>query len=119
MEDIAPQPVMIAPMAERDDLMIAEPAEVSAYNAELARWEEATATIRDEIESLLKKAHEERRKFYLEKYESVITASYLKPADQRTPLEEQIARMVQWRLVRQFEEKPKTEKLSEPLSPAE
>ena len=35
---------------------------------------------------------------------------YLKPAGERSPLEEQIARMVQWRLDRQFEEKPMTEK---------
>ncbi len=99
-------------MAGRDDLTIADPAAIAVYQAELARWEEATVTIRSEIESLLKKAHDDRRKFYLEKYEPAITASYLKPAEQRSPLEEQIARMVQWQLDRQFEEKPKTEKLS-------
>src|SRR5258705_5303459 len=62
--------------------------------------------------SLLKKAHDERQKFYLEKYEPAITAAYLKPASNRSPLEEQIARMVQWRLDRQFEEKSMNEKLS-------
>jgi hypothetical protein len=99
-------------MADRDDLTVADPAEIAAYHSELARWEEATATIRGEIEELLKKAHDERQKFYLEKYEPAITAAYLKPAHERSPLEEQIARMVQWRLDRQFEEKPMTEKLS-------
>ena len=39
-------------MAERDDLTLADPAEVAAHNAELARWEEATATIRAETRKL-------------------------------------------------------------------
>jgi hypothetical protein len=99
-------------LADRDDFTVADPAAVAAYKAQQARWEQATATVRGEIERLVKKAHDERRKFYLEKYEPVITAAYLKPADQRSPLEEQIARMVQWRIDRQFEEKPMTEKLS-------
>lgn len=99
-------------MADRDDLTVADPATVAAYQADLARWEEATTTIRSEIERLLKKAHDDRQKFYLEKYEPAIVASYLKPAGSRSPLEEQIARMVQWRLDREFEVKPKTEKLS-------
>jgi Protein of unknown function (DUF1553)/Protein of unknown function (DUF1549) len=99
-------------LADRDDFTAADSAEVATHNAELARWEEATATVRGEIDTLLKKAHDERRKFYLEKYEPVITNAYLKPANKRSPLEEQIARMVQWRLDRQFEEKPMTEKLS-------
>jgi hypothetical protein len=99
-------------MADRDDFTLATPAEVAAYQKELAQWEKATATIRHEIEGLLERAHEERLKFYLEKYEPAITAAYLKPAGQRSPLEEQIARMVAWRLDRQFAEKPITEKLS-------
>jgi hypothetical protein len=99
-------------MAERDDFTVADPAAIAAYQSQLARWEEATATIRTEIASLLKKAQDGRRKFYLEKYVPAITAAYLKPAHERSPLEEQIARMVGWRLDRQFEEKPKTEKLS-------
>src|SRR6476620_3082708 len=101
-----------ASMADQDDVTVADPAAAAAYHSELARWEEATATTRNEIASLMKKAHDERQKFYLEKYEPAITAAYLKPASNRSPLEEQIARMVQWRLDRQFEEKPMTEKLS-------
>ncbi len=99
-------------MTERDDLTIAELAEVASYHAELARWEEATALVRREIESLLKRAHDERVKFYLEKYEPAIVASYLKPARERSPLEEQIARMVRSRIDLQFVEKPITEKLT-------
>jgi hypothetical protein len=100
-------------MAWRDDFTLADPGAVATYRKELARWEAATATVRAKISSLLEKAHDERQTFYLTKYERAITASYLKPAGKRTPLEEQIARMVQWRLDREFEGKPKTEKLTE------
>src|SRR5262249_36902654 len=61
---------------------------------------------------LLKRAHAERQKFYLEKYEHAITVAYLKPASERTPLEEQIARMVEWRLDRLFSDKSMADKLS-------
>jgi hypothetical protein len=101
-------------MTERDDYALAEPAEVAAYQTELARWEEATALVRQEIERLLKPVRDERTKFYLEKYEPAILACYAKPVSKRSPLEEQIARMVQWRLDREFEEKPITDKLSKP-----
>jgi hypothetical protein len=99
-------------LADRDDFTLADHAAVAAHHAELARWEAATAPIRADLDKLLKKAHDQRLTFYLEKYEPAITAAYLKPADQRSPLEEQIARMVGWRLDRQFEEKPMTERLS-------
>jgi hypothetical protein len=99
-------------MADRDDLTIADTFSIESYTTELARWQEATAAIRGKLGALLKKAHIERQKFYLEKYEHAITTSYLKPASERTPLEEQIARMVEWRLDRLFDDKSMTEKLS-------
>jgi Protein of unknown function (DUF1553)/Protein of unknown function (DUF1549) len=99
-------------MAAHDDSTVADSAAVATYKKELAAWEEATATVRGEIASLLQQAHNKRMKYYLEKYEPAITAAYLKPANQRSPLEEQIARMMQWRLDRLFDEKSKTDKLS-------
>jgi uncharacterized protein DUF1553/uncharacterized protein DUF1549 len=99
-------------MTQRDDLTVADPATIAAYQNQLAQWQEATATIRHNIEIVLKKAHAARQKFYLEKYEPAITAAYLKPADERSPFEEQIARMLRWRLDRLFEEKSMTDKLS-------
>jgi hypothetical protein len=99
-------------LADRDDSILADPSAIAAHNAELARWEQATATIRAALEKLLRKAHDQRLKYYLEKYEPAITAAYLKPADQRSPLEEQIARMVGWRIDRLFEDKSMTEKLT-------
>src|SRR4029079_19579691 len=45
-------------MADRDDVTVADPAAVATHNAELARWEAATATIRNELEGLLKRARD-------------------------------------------------------------
>jgi hypothetical protein len=101
-----------ASMAEQDDGTVAEPAEIAKYHAEYTRWEKATASIRSEIDRLIKPAQEKLTRFYLEKYEPTITACYLKPAHERSPLEEQIARMIQWRIDWQFEEKGYNSKLS-------
>jgi hypothetical protein len=79
---------------------LAEPAEAAAYEAERARWEAAAAPIQSAIDRILRPVREELDKFNLEKYEPAISACYLKPAERRTPFEEQIARMVQWRLDR-------------------
>src|SRR3954451_11414648 len=55
-------------LADRDDFTLVEPSAIAAHNAELARWEQATATIRADLDKLLKKAHDQRLKYYLEKY---------------------------------------------------
>jgi hypothetical protein len=99
-------------MAERD-VPATTLADIATHEAELARWQEATAAVRNEIESLLQPVREDMEKFNLEKYEPAIVTCYQKPAGERTPFEEQISRMVQWRLARQFDEEVAAKKLSE------
>jgi hypothetical protein len=101
-----------ASLSEHDDCNIASPAEVANYEADMARWQDATATIRADIDNLTKRAYANLVEYALEKYEPSISSCYRKPPSERTPLEEQIARMVQWRNDRQLVEKPITEKLS-------
>jgi Protein of unknown function (DUF1553)/Protein of unknown function (DUF1549) len=101
-----------ASLSEHNDCNIASTAEVATYEADMARWQEATATIRADIDKLTKRAYHNLVEYALEKYEPSISSCYRKPPSERTPLEEQIARMVQWRNDRQFAEKPITEKLS-------
>jgi hypothetical protein len=98
-------------MAERDDLPVVDPAEVTAYRKKLARWEEATAAIRREMQAVLEPLREDRTKFNLEKYEPAIVACYEKPVSERMPYEEQIARMVQWRLDAAYKEEEAIKKL--------
>jgi hypothetical protein len=102
----------VVSMAERDDLPVVDAQAVAAYREKLARWEEATAPIRREIAAILQPLHEERTKFNLEKYEPAIVACYQKPASERTPYEEQIARMVQWRLDAALKEEEAIKKLA-------
>jgi hypothetical protein len=100
-------------MAERDDLAATGPVAGAAHRVELARWEETTAKVRREIDEMLQQIREETDKFNLEKYEPVIVACYHKPPAERTPYEEQIARMVRQRLAWHFNEETAAKKLSE------
>ena len=99
-------------MAERDDLPVVDAGAVAGYREKLARWEEATAPVRREIDAILQPLYEERKKFNLEKYEPAIVACYRKTASERTPYEEQIARMVQWRLDAALKEEEAIKKLA-------
>ncbi len=94
-----------ASLAERDNWPVVDASAVAAYREKLSRWEKATANIRGEIDTLWRPVRDERKRFYLEKYEPTILACYRSPVGERTPLEEQIARMVEWRLDREFTEK--------------
>jgi len=98
-------------MAQRD-VPATSQAEMESHHGELARWEEATADVRRNIEALLQPVRDELDRFNVEKYEPAILACYHKPASERTPYEEQIARMVQWRLARQSNEETALKKLS-------
>jgi hypothetical protein len=98
-------------MSERDDLPIVDAEAVTAYREKLARWEEATVPVCREMDAILQPLRKDRTKFNLEKYEPAIVACYLKPASERTPYEEQIARMVQWRLDAALKEEEAVKKL--------
>jgi hypothetical protein len=86
-------------------------ADAAAKRAIWEEWEAATAQVRDQIEALLKSARAKQEKFNLEKYEPAITACYLKPSAERTPIEEQVARMVEQRLAWQYDEESTIGKL--------
>jgi hypothetical protein len=101
-----------ASIVQQDEHTIADTQEIADFHARLSRWEKVTASTRSKIDRLLKPAHEKLKQFYLEKYEPAILNCYLKPATERSPLEEQIARMIEWRLDLQFQEKGYNSKLS-------
>jgi hypothetical protein len=101
-----------ASMTERDDLPIADPAQVAAYEAARARWEKATEDVRAEMAALLEPIKAERTKFYLEKFEPTILACYAKPASARSPLDQEIAETIQRFLKRKFVEEDPGKRLS-------
>jgi hypothetical protein len=101
-----------ASLAARDDLSAASAPEVAEYQSRHAKWEAATASIRSEIDGLLQTGRLKRRDFNLEKYEPAITACYRKAPENRSPFEEQIARMVECRFVSDADEMDAVKKLS-------
>lgn len=92
-EDYFRLQAFFAPIVQRDDVPLADPAQKEQYDRQLQQWNEATQDIREEIDKLLAQTRANAESYMLSKFEPAIQACYKKPADQRTPYEEQIARI--------------------------
>ncbi|HEV3003272.1 MAG TPA: DUF1549 and DUF1553 domain-containing protein, partial [Pirellulales bacterium] len=82
-----------SPLVARDDVPDASPDEISRYRQELAAWEVATTEVRAEIDQLLEAKRQQQREYGLGKFRKEIRDAVAVPAGQRTPYQEQIARM--------------------------
>lgn len=71
----------------------ASPEELARYQSQLAEWEAATADVRGEIEKLIGTKRLEQRQYLLGKFRAEIRQAVALPVEQRTPYQEQIARM--------------------------
>ncbi len=87
-----------APMLPRD-LPAADARQKRAYDRQLVAWEKATAPIRKEMEALTAGKRTELRRYALEKFRPEIQQAFRTPQKQRTPYQEQIARMAEKQLV--------------------
>ncbi|MCA9135157.1 MAG: DUF1553 domain-containing protein [Planctomycetales bacterium] len=92
-EDYFRLQAFFAPIVERDDIPYAALEQKERYEQQLKQWHEATAAVRDQIDALLAKKRDNAEAYMLTKFEPAIQECYKKPADERTPYEEQIARM--------------------------
>ncbi len=88
------------PLIWRDDLVAATDDEQSNYVSELAKWEAATADIRDQINSLLDPYHQRKWESTVDKFPVDIQACFHMPVAERTSWQHQMAYLVS----RQFEE---------------
>ncbi|MEZ6038965.1 MAG: PSD1 and planctomycete cytochrome C domain-containing protein [Planctomycetaceae bacterium] len=88
------------PVIWRDDIVGATTAEKQAYAAQLSRWEEATTSIRAEIETLVRPYNDRKWKSTVDKFPLDIQACFHKPESERTSWEHQMAYLIS----RQFEE---------------
>jgi hypothetical protein len=79
------------PVHWREDLKLATPAENKAYDEQQAKWEAATAEIRDRIDALTSPAIEKKVETWRKSFPEDLQAMTLKPEDQRGPLERQLA----------------------------
>lgn len=90
----------LEPVIWRDDLVGATVAEKQTYAQQLAQWEEATESIRRQIDSLTRPYIDRKWKSTVDKFPLDIQACFNKPAAERTSWEHQMAYLVS----RQFEE---------------
>jgi hypothetical protein len=82
-----------APLVARDDVFDASPDEVGRYRQRLASWEATTMEVRAQIDGLLEPKQQQQREYLLGKFRKEIRDAVALPAAQRTPYQEQIARM--------------------------
>src|SRR5262249_55944148 len=85
-----------AALSPRDDLPLATARQQKDYNAKFAEWESKTSDIRAQIEELERPAQEQISKGVNNKFSKELQALIHKPANERTPYEQQI-RDLAWR----------------------
>jgi hypothetical protein len=113
-EDYFRLQAFFAPMAECNEVL-PPPEERAEYNAALERWNTATQQIREAMDELLAAEKAKAQAYSLSKFEAAIQECYLTPAEQRTPYQEQIARIAH----KQVEKGFKLESALKNLSKAE
>ncbi len=79
-----------APLLPRDDLPVATLEQRQQYDAQLAAWQSATKSIRDEIDAILAARRDEVLKDSLLKFEPDIRQAVETPPEKRTALDQQL-----------------------------
>lgn len=79
-----------AALSPRDDLPLATPDQLKEYRAQFAKWEQATADIRAQIEAVEGPVRARTTKGVVDKFPRDIQAIMNKTAGERTPYEQQI-----------------------------
>jgi mono/diheme cytochrome c family protein len=92
-EDYYRLQAFFTPMFPRDDVLLLTPDERREYEAKLAAWEEMTAEVRAQIDEIEKPFRESIKKTILTKFEPDLKEMIFKPAEERLPLEHQLAEL--------------------------
>ena len=90
----------LEPVIWRDDIFGATEAEKQEHQQQLAKWEEATNSIREQIDAIIKPYHVRKWKSTADKFPLDIQACFYKPVAERTSWDHQMAYLVS----RQFED---------------
>jgi len=88
-----------APLLWRDDLPLGTREERAAHGARRKEWAEKTAAIREEIGAIEQKYIRQAEESILSKFMPELQEVWRKPADRRTPYENQIADLVDRQVV--------------------
>jgi hypothetical protein len=87
-----------APMMPRQDLVLATTKQRADYEAKLAKWNELTAVVRQQIEEIEATYRDKARAEAISKFPEDVQELIRKPVPERTPYEHQIAELA-WRQV--------------------
>jgi hypothetical protein len=87
-----------APLLPRDDRVALTERTRRQYEQERAGWEQATQSMREEMEQLCAPYRATARKHALEKFRAEIQQAVLTPSGKRTPYQEQIAALAEKQL---------------------
>ena len=90
----------LEPVVWRDDIIGSTETEKQEHQQDVAKWEEATKSIREQIDVIIKPYHDRKWKSTADKFPLDIQACFYKPVAERTSWEHQMAYLVS----RQFEE---------------
>lgn len=101
------------PIVEQDDAIVATPVAKKRYLRQLKKWEHTTAAIRGEMGELLSEEREKSDNYHLQKFRPEIQKCVLTREADRTPLQEQIARMALKQLGWRFNKSGAVKKLSD------
>ncbi len=104
---------IFAPMIEREDVPAATLQERRRYQERLTVWQKATADIQREMDEFLAEPRKKSDDYNLQKFRPEIQDCVHTPAGERTPLQEQIARMVLKQLAWRFDPVAAVKKLPE------
>lgn len=110
-------------MLPRDDVQLASPAQSEEYAAQQAAWEEQTRELRAEIEALEAPLRARAKQRAVDKFPPDIQRMIQTPADQREPLEHQLAELAYRQVLLEFdrlaipkEDKPRLDELRKQLA---
>ncbi len=80
-----------APLLPRNDLPIVPPAEKQEFDVKQLEWERSTTDLRQQVETLLVQTRSKAMAEVTDPFDSETQRACLKPSEQRTPLEQQLA----------------------------
>jgi len=91
-----------APILPRDDVPLVSGQELAAYREKLAKWEAATADIRNEMDKIEESVRYKAAEGAIDKFPAEIQAMIRKKPGERTPLEHQLAELAYRQVTYEF-----------------
>lgn len=92
---------LLSPIRWNHEKVLATPDQISEFNHKHSAWEEATASIRQRLDSIIEPRIEAKVRASLEKFPEDIQAMFATPPIHRTPYEQQLVELASYQLQRE------------------